>query len=290
MWWPIFAIFCVLLLYNGFVWVEKYAVGSDDAYIKVIEYVKTHIPSGETIVASDDVAYYFLSPSYNIRLDRDTKIILDRHEGYFIMSSKDPWGGYDATTPQFYDWVVGTSRPLFMQDDQSFWKIGVYVRTATSTSIPSPTPSVTIVRSYHGIMYNIPQDLTTKMSLTRIQQSQRTVRGYFTGFQLDGLQVNEPFSGLIDAQGHIHFTVAEYAGQITLSFEGVVQADGILAGSYCNLDQNGQCAGDYGLWSISPAQHDVSARLMGSSYPTKSSAQQPLIPTDILGNKETITT
>ena len=189
MWRPIFAIFLVILLYNGYVWTNKYAVGSDDAYIKVMEYVRTHIPSGETIVTSDDVAYYFLSPSYDIRLDRDTKIIRDRCERYFIMSSKDAWGAYDAMTPQFYDWVVESSHPLFMQDDQSFWKIGVYMRTAT-----------------------------------------------------------------------------------------------------CSFDVSTGKYNDYGLWSISPAQHDVGARLMGSSYPTKIAVQQPLIPTDSLNRKETITT
>ena len=111
-----------------------------------------------------------------------------------------------------------------------------------------------LARAYTGTIYNIPLDLTTSMTLTRMQQSQRTICGYFTGFQAKGLQVNEPFSGMIDAQGHIHFRVAEYAGQITLSFEGGVQADGTLTGSYCNLGQNEQCAGEYGLWSVSPTR------------------------------------
>ena len=93
MWRPIFAVFFVILIFNGYVWTEKYAVGSDDAYMKVIEYARTHIPRGETIVTSDDAAVYFLSPSYNIRLDRDTQTIKDRREHYFIMSSKDAWGG-----------------------------------------------------------------------------------------------------------------------------------------------------------------------------------------------------
>ena len=115
-----------MLLYNSAVWTKTYAIGSDDAYINIINYVRTHIPSGTTIVTSDDVALYFLSPSYNIRLDRDTKMIMDLHERYFIMSSKDAWGMYDATTPQFYDWVIHNSHPLFEQDDLSFWQLGVY--------------------------------------------------------------------------------------------------------------------------------------------------------------------
>src|SRR5207249_11963278 len=115
-------------------------------------------------------------------------------------------------------------------------------------------------------LYNITEDLTTKMALTGIQQSQGTIRGNFTGFQSDGLQVNEPFSGMIDAQRNIHFTVSEYAGQIILSFEGKVQADGSLSGSYCNLDQNGRCGGEYGIWSVAPAQHDADVHSTGSSH------------------------
>jgi 4-amino-4-deoxy-L-arabinose transferase-like glycosyltransferase len=132
MWIPIFAIFFMILLYNSYLWTENYAVGSDDAYMKVMAYVRTHIPIGETIVVSDDVAYYFLPPAYDIRLDRDTGTVLDRHERYFIMSSKDAWGGYDAMTSQFYNWVVQNSRLLFEQDDRTFWKMGVYLRVETA--------------------------------------------------------------------------------------------------------------------------------------------------------------
>ena len=165
MWRPIFAVFFVILIFNGYVWTEKYAVGSDDAYMKVIEYIRTHIPRGETIVASDDAAVYFLSPSYNIRLDRDTQTIKDRREHYFIMSSKDAWGGYDATTPGFYNWVVRSSRPLFEQYDLSFWKVGVYQLKGTSIPVPSPTPSVITHRSYLGTLYDIPTGLKTNIAL-----------------------------------------------------------------------------------------------------------------------------
>jgi hypothetical protein len=75
-------------------------------------------------------------------------------------------------------------------------------------------------------MYNIPLDLTTNLSLIRIQQNQGAIGGYFIGSQANGLQVNEPFSGMIDAHEHIRFTVAEYAEQIMLSFDGSLQSDG----------------------------------------------------------------
>lgn len=102
------------------------------------------------------------------------------------------------------------------------------------------------------MLYTIPLDLKTKMPLTIIQRNQSNIRGDFTGFQANGLQVNEPFSGMIDTQRHIQFTVTEYRGQIILSFDGLMHSDGTLVGNYCSLNQQGQCAGEYGLWSVVP--------------------------------------
>jgi ABC-type multidrug transport system fused ATPase/permease subunit len=127
-------------------------------------------------------------------------------------------------------------------------------QTVTPAPSPSSIPSANLVGLYKGTMYNIPLNLTTNLSLIRIQQNQGAISGYFIGFQANGLQVNEPFSGMIDAHEHIRFTVAEYAGQIILSFDGSLQSDGTLAGNYCSLDQQGQCAGEYGVWSVSPSR------------------------------------
>ncbi len=117
-------------------------------------------------------------------------------------------------------------------------------------STPSATSSVKLVGTYSGTIYNIPLDLTTNMSLTGLQQSQRAIAGYFIGSQVNGLPVDEPFRGTIDAHGHIQFIVAEYGGQVMLSFDGTAQPNGTLAGTYCSRDQQRQCAGEYGLWSV----------------------------------------
>lgn len=131
-WVATFAALAVMFMYNSYVWATRYGVASDDAYIGAMRYVQTHVPRGAAIVASDDVAYYFLYPTYNVRLDRKPSEIAARCEHYFIMSSKDAWGRYDLTTPHFYDWVVQSSEPLFVQRDNSFWTIGVYLRRGTT--------------------------------------------------------------------------------------------------------------------------------------------------------------
>ena len=85
------------------------------------------------------------------------------------------------------------------------------------------------------------------MTLTEIQESQGRITGYF-----NGLQVSGALQGSVDASRHIQFTVTDATGRIVLSFNGVVRQDNNLAGDYCNTDARGQCAGDSGIWSVSP--------------------------------------
>ena len=119
-------------------------------------------------------------------------------------------------------------------------------------ALSSGTNPVHLARAYSGTLYNMVLDVTTHMSLSRIQQAQSDLLGYITGVQVNGRQVNDPFSGMIDAHEHIQFTVAEYAGQVMLLFDGSLQSSGTLAGNYCSLDQQGQCAGEYAVWSVVP--------------------------------------
>ena len=119
-----------------------------------------------------------------------------------------------------------------------------------STVVPTPssTSSAHIAALYHGTIYDIPANVTTKMSLTGIQQTQITIGGNFTGLHSTGT-----FNGIIDPSKHLQFTVKDSAGHLMLSFDGDIQSDGELSGNYCNVDQNAQCTGEYGLWSVAPA-------------------------------------
>ncbi len=126
MWRPISVTLLIILIYNGYLWVQTYGVGRDDGYIKTMRYITAHVPTGTTIVTSDDVTVYLLPSTYNIRLDRDQKVITRAHVCYFIMSSKDAAGEYDAMTPDFYAWVMEGTYPLFEQTGSSFGEIGLY--------------------------------------------------------------------------------------------------------------------------------------------------------------------
>lgn len=117
---------CLLLLFNSGEWIYTYGYKSDDGYAKILAYVQTHIPPDEPIVLSDDVGYYLLPSDYTIRFDRTKTSILELRDHYFIMSSKDRWGGYNATTPEFYDWVIHNSKPILVEQENTFWTIGLY--------------------------------------------------------------------------------------------------------------------------------------------------------------------
>ena len=98
--------------------------------------------------------------------------------------------------------------------------------------------------SYQGTAHNMLTNVTTPMSLSQLQQSQQSIRGTFKGLKRSG-----SFTGVLDTSKHIFFTVNSISSK-PLFFQGAVRADGNLVGTYCEIDSNGQCAGEYGLWSI----------------------------------------
>ncbi len=118
-------------------------------------------------------------------------------------------------------------------------------------------PSYPVVaKLYTGTMRDIPTDLTTNISLTGIQQQQGAICGNFSKMPENDLfsqiPTNGPFEGTITAAKEIQFILTSDTGQATFSFDGGMQPDGNIAGTYCSLAVvTGKCS-DYGLWSVSP--------------------------------------
>jgi eukaryotic-like serine/threonine-protein kinase len=135
------------------------------------------------------------------------------------------------------------------------------VRTATPspspTVLPSPTASAAnyprIAGAYNGTIldrYTMPS-VSTSMSLNQVRQQGASISGNFSvGPALIG---NGPFNGTVSAD-KIQFTVARYADFLPLLFQGTIQPDGSISGTYCSA-LNNQCdysAGGYGNWNVSP--------------------------------------
>jgi 4-amino-4-deoxy-L-arabinose transferase-like glycosyltransferase len=127
-------VFVLVVAYDLTQWVRFYGVGVDNSYARIYEYVTQHVPPGETIVVGTDVANYLLKPEYDIQFYRDQRNVQQRNVRYFILSTKEPWGRYNAVTPEFYAWVMGETRPLIEVEGPTFWKIGVYYRDLTPSA------------------------------------------------------------------------------------------------------------------------------------------------------------
>jgi serine/threonine protein kinase len=129
----------------------------------------------------------------------------------------------------------------------------------TPTSVPTPTPVAKaypqLANSYQGsIVDKFTQPPTSStMSLSQIKQNETNVTGYLTVGP--GLIGNGDFTGTVSTDKKIQFTVAGYQGLLPLFFQGQINADGSISGSYCSY-QNNQCnygGGGYGDWNVTPS-------------------------------------
>jgi tRNA A-37 threonylcarbamoyl transferase component Bud32 len=132
--------------------------------------------------------------------------------------------------------------------------------TVTSSTGPPPLPTVTappspafpgypnIAGSYEVSLYDIRARTIIKVSIVRVQQDQGDLSG---DFSVDsGLDAHGLFRGTIDTAKHIRLTARDDAERVLLLLTGSVRSDGTILGSFCNLDERGQCTGQYGFWSI----------------------------------------
>jgi serine/threonine protein kinase len=122
----------------------------------------------------------------------------------------------------------------------------------TPTPVPATYPS--LLGYYDGTLTNqfLTPNLTTSMTLQRINQQGANIRGYFSvGKELNG---NGNFQGQVTTNNKIRFIVEKYQNNLPLLFEGTINADKSMSGTYCSYD-NGKCnleAGGHGTWRVRP--------------------------------------
>jgi hypothetical protein len=114
-----------LFFYNSTLYYTNYAVGVDDGYRQVHDYLVAHVPTGSPLLIGSDTGIHVF-PEYHTYLERTPEAVRSRHIHYFVLSSKDAWGRYNGVTQEFYDWVTGNSIELFALDEPTFWRLGVY--------------------------------------------------------------------------------------------------------------------------------------------------------------------
>ena len=211
------------------------------------------------------VAKVFISPNFG----PDVEATLQKGRVQFIVVDRRLIGVEQTGYPQpidpamlaKFDGVQNVSR-IYDSGDIVIYDVEAITNGASTTPGPTPGPSCTpassggvsgsypkLAKLYSGTLYAIPTGLTAKISLTGIHQQQESICGYSSGKPANG-----PFKGTITANGHIQFVVTGNTGQGTFSFDGLLQPDGTIGGTYCGpVAGTGTCS-DYGVWSIAPAQ------------------------------------
>jgi hypothetical protein len=118
------------LSWNIAIYTKQFVLEQDDSYAAMYHYITANVPPGSTLVVGNDLAN-FVFPNYQVRFYRTQQEIEANHVQYFILSSKERWGGYNSITPQFYDWVTANSQRRFDQYGATFWDLSLYEMTST---------------------------------------------------------------------------------------------------------------------------------------------------------------
>ena len=113
------------LFANGTLYYNAYVVGVDNGYQRIRGYLLAHVPTGTPLLIGGDVGIH-LFPEYPTYLVRTKQEVYDHHIHYFVLSSKEAWGGFNGMTPEFYDWVRANAVEQYAIDETTFWHFSVF--------------------------------------------------------------------------------------------------------------------------------------------------------------------
>ncbi|MBA2681267.1 MAG: hypothetical protein H0U76_23055, partial [Ktedonobacteraceae bacterium] len=136
---------------------------------------------------------------------------------------------------------------------------------ATTPAVPAPQPVPVgypqLFNYYGGTIsdrYTTPAT-GAAITLSALQQNGSAINGRFAVGS--GLLAGSTFSGSVTRDRKIEFIVPGYAGLADLLFDGQIQSDGSLSGTYCSMNANRQCdksMGGWGDWNAVPPGHPSS--------------------------------
>lgn len=112
---------------------------------------------------------------------------------------------------------------------------------------PGASSNSLLAIAYKGTISSMDSQFTIPTFLSITQQHDSSFVGYFTTPTQDG-----SLQGLVLLMNRIQFTITNQAMQKTLSFEGVINTQKGLVGSYCKVNASGTCLSSRGTWSVIP--------------------------------------
>ncbi|HYU76016.1 MAG TPA: DUF1616 domain-containing protein [Ktedonobacteraceae bacterium] len=167
-----------------------------------------------------------------------------------LLASQGEWEHRIPIAPRTTDTVHVEAQLYRLDKPQVVYRSVDSTLYSCATTQVTPTGYPVLAKAYTGTMYDIVANRKTSISLTGLQQSQEKISGNFTAGT-----GSRSFSGNVTTTKQVQFIVVAGNGQASLMFEGAVQSDDTLSGSYCSLDQHGLCSNisGYGIWSAAPA-------------------------------------
>ncbi|HCI80844.1 MAG TPA: hypothetical protein DHW02_14270 [Ktedonobacter sp.] len=136
--------------------------------------------------------------------------------------------------------------------------------TGTTATVPvQPSPTVqphaspvqtypVIQSTYNGTIHNSSANINGDMSLAAMQQQGANISGTLT--LSNGLYAQAHLTGTVSSNNTLAFLVTPYTQYLPLLFQGQVNSNGSLSGTYCS-ERNNQCdyaGGGYGTWQVAP--------------------------------------
>ncbi len=124
--------------------------------------------------------------------------------------------------------------------------------SARQKPTPAPATYPSLNKQYIGSIHNTPGNIDGTMTLTNVHQNGASIGGVLT--LTNGLTGTATLTGTVASNNTLQFQVTPYTQYPSLLFQGHVNTNGSLAGTYCSMQGN-QCdyaAGGYGTWQISP--------------------------------------
>ncbi|HLG61385.1 MAG TPA: protein kinase [Ktedonosporobacter sp.] len=161
-----------------------------------------------------------------------------------IAATPTPTPGTRSTATALTPTPAPTARPT----------VSSLTPTATPPVQPLPPDYPVLANHYNGVIsdqYSFPFK-NASMVLSQIRQDGEKVSGYFSS--ASGFIGAGSFSGTLSADNLIQFILPGSTLLHPFFFQGQLQADGSILGTYCSL-QNNHCnffAGEYGNWKVMP--------------------------------------
>ncbi len=167
-----------------------------------------------------------------------------------VLAPQEEWDRLVPILPTAADAVSIEGRLYRLDKPQAVYREVHVTLYSCPTSKVAPTSYPVLASIYSGTIQDISMNLSSNLYLQEIKQHEVNFNGHFTVDR--GMQGNGSFSGMITTTKHIQFTFTDTTGHAILSFDGAMQSDGTISGSYCGWNQQGRCSSESGLWSVAP--------------------------------------